>query len=127
LTTTYATVLNGEENMLSRYQERIYLCHHKYWQHIPFLVSTVILGQSHSILAQEELVMQSEAYLISGQNSIVFVSTSQRGDVSTMKNNILPVGSNIQVTSNSHFRGLIGTILMVDNIAADLEEPVTMK
>ena len=41
-----------------------------------------------------------------------------------MKNNILPVGSNIQVTSNSHFRGLIGTILMVDNIAADLEEPV---
>ena len=66
--------------MLSRYQEHIYLYRHKYRQHIPFLVSMVILGQilsvldrihcwmqSHSILAQEELVVQFEAYLISGR------------------------------------------------------------
>jgi hypothetical protein len=37
--------------------------------------------------------------------------------------NIYPPGSQVQVTSYSPFRGLNGTIHMVDNIADDLEEP----
>ena len=37
--------------------------------------------------------------------------------------NIYPPGSQVQVTSYSPFRGLNGTIHMVDNMADDLEEP----
>ena len=37
--------------------------------------------------------------------------------------NIYSPGSLVQVTSYSPFRGLNGTIHMVDNIADDLEEP----
>jgi hypothetical protein len=37
--------------------------------------------------------------------------------------NIYPPGSQVQVTSYSPFRGLNGTIQMVDNMADDLEEP----
>jgi hypothetical protein len=37
--------------------------------------------------------------------------------------NIYPAGSPVQVTSYSPFRGLNGTIQVVDNIADNLEEP----
>ena len=36
---------------------------------------------------------------------------------------IFPVGSRVRVTSYSPFRGLRGTILTVDTISAELEEP----
>jgi hypothetical protein len=37
--------------------------------------------------------------------------------------NLFEVGSRVRVTSYSPFRGLRGTILKVDTIAADLDEP----
>jgi hypothetical protein len=36
---------------------------------------------------------------------------------------IFPVGSRVRVTGYSPFRGLRGTILTVDTISAELEEP----
>jgi hypothetical protein len=39
------------------------------------------------------------------------------------KGNVLQVGSRVRVISYGPFRGLRGTILVVDTIAADLEEP----
>ncbi len=40
-----------------------------------------------------------------------------------MQNNVFLVGSRVQVMSYGPFRGLKGTILLVDNITIDLEEP----
>ena len=40
-----------------------------------------------------------------------------------MKQNIYPPGSLVQVTSYSPFRGLRGTVQVVDTIADELEEP----
>ena len=40
-----------------------------------------------------------------------------------MQMSVLPVGSLVDVTSYSPFRGLRGTIRTVDTIPADLEEP----
>ena len=40
-----------------------------------------------------------------------------------MQNNLLLVGSRVQVMSDGPFRGLKGTILVVDTITIDLEEP----
>ncbi|MGZ3642818.1 MAG: hypothetical protein ACXVCM_03115 [Ktedonobacteraceae bacterium] len=40
-----------------------------------------------------------------------------------MEQNVYPPGSLIQVTSYSPFRGLKGTIQVVDTIVDDLEEP----
>ncbi len=40
-----------------------------------------------------------------------------------MEQNIYPPGSLVQVTSYSPFRGLRGTVQVVDTIADDLEEP----
>lgn len=40
-----------------------------------------------------------------------------------MKQNVYPPGSLVQVTSYSPFRGLRGTVRVVDIIADDLDEP----
>jgi hypothetical protein len=40
-----------------------------------------------------------------------------------MENNLFLVGSRIRVVSYGPFRGLRGTILMVDTITTNLEEP----
>jgi hypothetical protein len=40
-----------------------------------------------------------------------------------MQNNLFLVGSRVQVISYGPFRGLKGTILMVDTITIDLKEP----
>ena len=40
-----------------------------------------------------------------------------------MEQNIYPLGSLVEVTSYSPFRGLKGTIQAVDTISDDLEEP----
>jgi hypothetical protein len=47
-----------------------------------------------------------------------------RKEISSMEEqNIYPHGSLVQVTSYSPFRGLNGTIQIVDSISDDLEEP----
>ena len=40
-----------------------------------------------------------------------------------MQTNVLPVGSFVDVTSYSPFRGLKGTVQMVNTIADEAEEP----
>ena len=41
-----------------------------------------------------------------------------------MENNVLLEGSRVQVSGSGPFRGLSGTILIVDAIPADLEEAI---
>lgn len=47
----------------------------------------------------------------------------EKGVQHTMQTNILPVGSLVDVTSYSPFRGLRGTVQAVNTIADESEEP----
>ena len=47
----------------------------------------------------------------------------EKGVQCTVGYNVFQVGSRVRVTSYSPFKGLRGTIQMVDTISADLEEP----
>src|SRR3989442_15101690 len=68
--------------------------------------------RSASPLRHEEPDAESRGHLV-----------HEKGGQQTMQMSVLPVGSLVDVTSYSPFRGLRGTIRSVDTIPADLEEP----